>query len=198
MIIELPDIIPSKCGFNIRPASQVNINPYNQVEQVWDEPGDRWVATLEWRVIKHDEGRQIRAALNALRGSVNLLRVKDFAHKNSGTWSGSPRVNGNNQYGTTLYIRGMTANHTFGRLGDRFQLGERIHELTEDATADGTGKCWLKFTPEIINPKADGDILSLTNIAGLFFIEDPSDIPTFSGSARVFRNVSIRLKEALR
>ncbi|GLX85050.1 hypothetical protein tloyanaT_13020 [Thalassotalea loyana] len=198
MIIDLPDITPSKCAFNIRPASQVNFNPYNQVEQVWDEPGDRWVAMLEWDAVKHEDGRQIRAALNALRGSINLLRVKDYAHQNLGTWSGSPRVNGNNQYGTTLHIRGMTAYQTFGRIGDRFQLGDRIHELTEDATADSTGKCWLKFAPEIINSKADGTVLSITDIAGLFFIENPGDIPTFSQSPSVFRNVAIRLKEALR
>jgi hypothetical protein len=197
-IIDLPNIIPSKCSWIVIPSSQADFNPYSKIEQVSDEPGEKWQVKLEWKNLPHTYGRDIRGALMALRGQVNQLRVKDFAHSNIGSFSGIARVKGSSQYGIALLVDGLTENSTVGRIGDRFQLGKRVHELTQNAVTNGSGEVTLKFVPEIMIPPADNVALTLTEPKGLFIMKDPKQIPDFSHSVRVFKSISITLIESLR
>ncbi|KGJ86451.1 hypothetical protein, partial [Colwellia psychrerythraea] len=144
-IIDLPDITPSKCSWMVIPSSTAAFNPYSKVEQVSEEPGEKWQVKLEWKNLPHAYGRDIRGALIALRGQVNQLRVKDFAHSNIGSFPGVARVKGAGQYGIVLLVDGLTANTVVGHIGDRFQLGKRVHELTQNAVTNSSGQVTLKF-----------------------------------------------------
>lgn len=197
-IIDLPAIDPSASSFIVIPASTADFNPYSQIEQVAEEPGDKWQAKITWTNLPHLLGRDIRGALVGLRGQVNQLRVKDFAHQNLGSWSGTARVKGSGQYGIALTVDGLAVNSLVGKIGDRFQLGKRVHELTQNANTNANGEVTLKFVPEIITPTVDNTALILTEPKGLFMLSDPKQIPDFSHSPRVFKSISITLIESLR
>lgn len=197
-IIDMPNVAPSKSAWNMQFASKADFNPYSQVEQVWDEPGDKWIVKLSYKNLPHAQGRELRGALMALRGQVNKLRIKDWAHSNMGSWAGTPKVRGVDQVGLILTIDGMSVNSTIGYVGDRFQLGTRVHELTQDAATNSSGIVTLKFVPEIINPPADNEPLILLEPSGLFILKDPKQIPDFSKTVRVFPLIQLDLVEALR
>ncbi len=198
-IIEMPQIItPSRSSFTILPSTQAQFNPYSQVEQIWDEAGDKWIVSLQWTLLPSADGRALRASLNALRGQVNILRVGDAAHSNIGAWPGTPRVFGAGQYGTILQVTDLGSNEFVAAIGDRFQLGNRMHELTASVVSDGLGQATLYFTPEIITPPSNNAALITQDIKGLFMLKDATHIPTFSRSRRFFRSVSLDLIEAIR
>ncbi len=197
-IIDMPNVVPSKSAWNMQFASKADFNPYSKVEQVWDEPGDKWIVKLSFKNLPHLQGRELRGALMALRGQVNKLRVKDWAHGNVGSWSGVPKVKGAEQVGLILTIDGMTANSTIGYVGDRFQLGTRVHELTQDAQTNSLGAVTLKFVPEIINPPTDNEPLIMLEPSGLFILKDSKQIPDFSKTVKVFPLIQFDLIEAIR
>ena len=43
-----PDIEPTRSGFTISFATKPMLSPYNQVEEIWEEPGDKWHISLRW------------------------------------------------------------------------------------------------------------------------------------------------------
>lgn len=198
IIIDLPDISPSESSWVPMPSTTADFNPYSNVEQVSEEPGEKWHVKLQWKNIPHRLGRDIRGALIGLRGQVNQLRVKDWAHNNIGSFAPMALVNGTGQYGTALAVDGLAANTQVGFIGDRFQLGTRVHELTQHAITNASGQVTLKFVPEIMLTPSDNTPLILNAPKGLFILKDPKQIPDFSHSPRVFKSISIDLIESLR
>lgn len=193
-----PDIEPTRSGFTLVFATKLMESPYNQVEEVWEEPGDKWHVSLRWAFLTKAEGRQLRAHLLALRGHSGMTFIEDTSHQNEGSWNGVPVVNGSDEYGVTLSVRGFGASQTVAKAGDRFQLGTRLHELTEDATTDGAGVATLHFQPEIITIPSDGTALIHERPRVRAMLKDPSKLPSFSGTKAGFRNTQVEFMEALR
>ncbi|WP_417656193.1 hypothetical protein [Pseudidiomarina aestuarii] len=193
-----PDIEPSKCGFTLIPASKAIESPYNLVEEVWEEPGDKWHVTLTFSFLTKAEGRLLRAHLLALRGQTGITFIEDTSHENQGSWSGAPIVDGAGQYGTTLNVRGFAANELVAKAGDRFQLGQRLHEITEDVYSSPSGLATLIFQPEVIKPASDGESLVSDRPRVRAMLKDARNIPSFSGTKSGFRNIQIQFQEALR
>ena len=193
-----PEIEPTRSGFTLLPATKIMESPYNQVEEVWEEPGDKWHISLRWAFLTKAEGRQLRAHLLALRGHSGVTFIEDTAHQNEGSWNGVPVVHGADQYGVTLDIRGLAPSQTIGKAGDRFQLGNRLHELTEDAQSNGSGVATLTFQPEIATVPTDGDAIIHDRPRVRAMLKDPSKLPSFSGTKAGFRNIQVEFQEALR
>ena len=127
-----------------------------------------------------------------------MCYLKDTAHQNEGNWSGTAKVNGANQYGTILNVTGFTANTKVALAGDRFTINDRMHELTQDATTNGSGQTTLHFEPEITAPPAHSAVLIHINPYGKFYLKSPKEIPSFSQNKRGVRNVKINFVESLR
>lgn len=194
----LPNITPSRSSFKIVPASKVVINPFSRVETPIQEPGDKWMVSLQWRFLTTAELRQLRAFLHSLRGQSGMCYIRDTAHSNLGTWPGTPKVYGANQYGNVLTCNGFTASRLVAKAGDRFTLNDRLHELTQDATSNTSGVAVLRFEPEIITPPANGTALIHGDPFGRFYLSNPNDIPDFSQNAKGARDVRVSFTEALR
>lgn len=197
MIQQFPDLPVSRSGFGLVPASKLLISPYNQVEEVWEEPGDKWKCTLQFNFLTRDEFRTLRSHLISLRGHIGITAIYDTAHSNLALTSQVLVADGAGQYGVTLNVRGAQPNTLVARSGDRFQLGSRLHEVTEDATSNGTGQVVLKFQPEIIKPTTDSQALITDNPRGAFRIADPNSIPTWAGNKTIVRSIQIDFLEAL-
>ncbi|NQZ03590.1 hypothetical protein [Idiomarina sp.] len=193
-----PDIEPTRSGFTISFATKSMLSPYNQVEEIWEEPGDKWHISLRWAFLTKAEGRRLRAHLLALRGHSGVTFIEDTAHSNDGSWNGTPVVHGSNQYGVQLTARGFAASQTVAKAGDRFQLGNRLHELTEDAVSNASGIVTLNFQPEIITIPLDGDFLIHNRPRVRAMLKDPEKLPSFSGTKAGFRNIQVDFQEALR
>ncbi|QPG06564.1 hypothetical protein IT774_05165 [Salinimonas marina] len=197
MFLHFPSTTPSRSGFRVVPMAQITYNPFNNVETVYEEPGEKWEADLEWFFLTQAESRDFRTFLNK---HVNYGRfyLRDSAHENLGSWGGTIQVDGANQDGRILAIKNATASKAIAPAGDRFTLDGFLYELTEDATANSSGKATLKFTPELRTRPVSGTALIKSDPYGTFMLKTPASIPTFSRTRLGARDMSLSFVEALR
>jgi hypothetical protein len=92
-----------------------------------------------------------------------------------GTWAGSPKVLGAQAAGvTSIPMDGFTAAATV-KAGDRFQTGggstAHLHEVTQDAVADGSGLLTLEIWPRLRAALADNDTFITSSPKGLWQLD---------------------------
>jgi len=173
-------------------------SPYNQVEEIWQGSGEKWLVSLYYRVLKREDGIALRAHIHRLQGQVNRTQIRDFSHINRGSFAGTPLVNSAGQYGLVLNVKGFTANTAVAFAGDRFQVADRLHELTADVISDVLGNATLPLWPEIINSPAINEPLITLNPRSKFMVKDPMQMPDFARSARFFKDIRLDFIETLR
>jgi len=197
MITQFPELPVSRSGFQIITATELLFSPYNKVEEVWEEPGDKWRCTLAFNFLTREEFRVLDAYLASLRGHVGVTMIRDAAHENALLNSSSLACDQDGAYGNALPINGAPVNALFAKAGDRFQIGNQLLKLTEDATADATGRATLRVQPEIRKPIDFGEPLITTNPRGAFRIENPNSLPTWAGNKKIVRGIQLEFIEAL-
>lgn len=163
-MVELPDTpapngaTPTLLDFGLvqRPASGAAL-------QIIDRPGSRWQWEITYPVMKADTARKFTAQLSkakrqGLRIEIPLLGIKQGL-------PGSPVVNGAGQAGTTLSVRGLTANYAFKEgywltiidSDDTYYL----HQISAAGVANGSGVATMSIEPALRVPFADGDMILL-------------------------------------
>lgn len=199
-VFAFPDIIPSRSGFNIVPATQIEISKVSGHEYVSDFAGERWHVELHFNVLTRVEAMAIRSHLLKLRGSRNKSLLRDFSYQPRGSWGGTIRVKGTDNYGMYTDCDGSTPLVTTVYEGDRFKLGNRVHEVVDDATADANGNLTLNVANEIIDVPADNTILKWQpeqlTIACRW--TKPTEIKQFAGNKSYFKNIRLSFIESLR
>lgn len=149
---------PSQVNFALSSLSDTSSNPFNPSEKV-SEQEEYWVG--EHTVERMDEV-QVRAMNQFIikqRGPAGSFWYRDVRHKQLGTWNGSLVVDGINQDGIALSVRGGAFSQLIAPAGDRFQLGDYLYELIEDAVTNGSGRCELSFLPDLRVIPTDGQSL---------------------------------------
>lgn len=197
MIVQFPDLPVSRSGFQIITATELLFSPYNKVEEVWEEPGDKWRCSLAFNFLTRAEFRILDGHLASLRGHIGVTMIGDKSHQNAALQSGSLVCSQEGQYGTSLNVAGATPNSLVANAGDRCQIGNQLLKITEDAQANSSGHTVFKVQPEIRNPVESGQTIITQNPRAAFRIEKPSSLPTWSGNKSMVRNIQIDFIEAL-
>lgn len=194
-----PDIVPSTCGFNIVPDSDMEIGKVNGYESITENTGERWYVDLTFNILRRADAMAIRSHLMRLRGSVNKSLIKDTSYQKQGSWMNTIRVKGSNQYGMYLDADGMLASSTPIKANDRFKLNGRVHEVLDDVNSDANGNGRIYVANEIINIPADNTVLThqveALTVACRWL--DPSEIKQFQGNKSYYRNIKLSFIEAL-
>lgn len=151
---------PAASLFTLKNNSTTQDNPYNPRLLVQAQD-DFWSGKLTFRNLDYNQQLAMRTFINKLRGPVGQFWFKDYVHQQNSAWTGSPVVDGANQDGTLLNVRGLQPGITLQE-GDRFQLGDYLHELTSTVVVDGAGFAALEFLPDIRVIPSDGFAL-ITN-----------------------------------
>lgn len=176
--IELPDydLIPPD---RIRPETEsvvaVSTSPYTYVDQVYAWPGQRWHFQVQYSALSREEAEELISRLIALNGREGTLLVGDASARTPrGAASGNPVVDGADQSGNTLAVRGFTPSVS-GQLkrGDYLQIGDgsaaRLYKCLSDADSDADGKAVLDIWPNLRPPApADGAALIFNDAKGVF------------------------------
>ncbi|MGB0734168.1 MAG: hypothetical protein ACPGPF_10390 [Pontibacterium sp.] len=198
-IFTFPNLVPSQAGFNVVSNSGLEFNENNGIEYVNNRPGERFFIEMTFAILKKEDALTLKGHLQQLMGGQNYSLIKDLGFTQRGNWSGTPRVNGALEYGLTLSADGMGGNQTVARVGDRFKLGDRVHELVTDVTTNASGQATFTLANEIIDIPAD-DTLLLTDLNDLTFKcrwLNPEEIQQFNGNKSYFRNIKLTFIEAL-
>ena len=199
LTFDFPDIPISKCLFVPAFTTDMQMSDVSGHEHITENPGERWVIQYHFKVLTLDEGKLLKQHLGKLRGSVNKSRLRDSLFTaQGGYWGGSPVIDGAGQYGLYADVRGFTPNQVVADAMDRCVIGTQLMEISDQATADGTGRTRLYFTNELRELTTDGmavisDVSSLRTIGRW---TNPSQIQQLSGNRRLYRNITLDFVEA--
>ena len=191
MAIEtFPLILPSELEF--RPVYNVQVAlSDNNYSEVWAHPGGYWSFNGTWRNVRYAQARDLLAFLLNLDGPAGEFKMWDSTHTQFGDWAGSIVVDGDNQTGRLLSVRGATPGALIAPKSDRFEVDDYMYQLREDAVADAQGKCDLRFWPELIVSPADGAGLITTNPMNKMMLRDNNQGPSFARRKLVVRDFNI-------
>ena len=172
--VTLPITTRGATEITIAPHSVTGVSqsPFTGEQQVYVHQGEFWTLELRLGQMNRADGEEWIGALLSLNGQEGTFLVGDpMGAAPRGTWSGSVLVNGGSQSGKTLVIDGMSAGATWKR-GDWFQLGSgastRLHKITADGTANGSGQGTIDFWPRLRASPADNAPLTLTSTVGIW------------------------------
>jgi len=198
-VFTFPDLPISKCSYAIVFNASMGTSEVSGHEYITENAGERWVISYLFNVLTMAEGLALRSHLNQLRGPVNKTKLRDPVYQHQGNWSGSPVVDGAGQYGLYVDVRGFTPSTAVAKACDRFMLGTKLHELTDDVTSDASGRARLYVANELADLTTDGQAI-VTDPAALRSTcrwTDPKQIQQLSGNRRLYRNVKLDFIEAL-
>jgi hypothetical protein len=185
------DILPTSLSFKLMPNSGFNKANNNMVE-VWTRQGAYWMFTANFSRVRYANARRIRNLIDSLDGSVGEFMMWDSTHTQLGNWAGTIKVKGGSQTGTALDVDGATPSAVIAPRGDRFQLGEYLYVLTEDAVADASGACELRFLPQLMSIPSDNELLISTNPMCKMMLPDNNQGPDFASRSLVLTDFSVK------
>ena len=149
-------------------------SPWTRQRQTYDWMADWWEAEVTLPPLKTVEVGAWTAWLANLHGQAGYFWLGHPLYSVPfGSALGTPLVNVANQTGRTLNTKGWTANKTGLLLpGDHFQIGVRLHMVTQPVNSDASGNASISIWPRIREPQADGAFLNLSNPQGLFSLKN--------------------------
>ena len=68
-----PDIVPSTCGFNIVPDTDMEIGKVTGYESITENTGERWYVDLTFNILRRADAMAIRSHLMRLRGRADTF-----------------------------------------------------------------------------------------------------------------------------
>lgn len=177
MTISYPLAIPTvRAPRTIRFVGRAQVgfseSPFTFEQQVYVHQGEMWAWNVSYGEMNRADAEELVAFKLALNGREGTFTMGDpMGVAPRGTWAGAPLVNGAGQTGKTLICDGFSPGAT-GKKGDYFQLGSgssaRLHKLTLDFTANGSGQATLDFWPRLRTAPADNAPLTVNNTVGLW------------------------------
>ena len=197
--ISLPSVpAPSRFTINASSFSAMTQSPYSAAQQVQLNQGQLWSFTVDYPPMSDQQAREWFSRLAHLNGRFGTFLFGDPRGKTPrGTWAGAAVVNGAGQSGQNLNVSGLTPGATM-LAGDYFQLGSgastKLHMVTVDVTADGSGLAALDIWPRLRSAPLDLAAIITATPQGLFRLSAPN----IARSWEPFRHgISIEMVEAL-
>ncbi|MCU8031772.1 hypothetical protein L5M51_18730 [Shewanella sp. SM73] len=173
MLIFPDDIYPTECVWRLKSQTEVFSNPFNSSRQTLELPGAAWEAQLRFDTLTRPKGAVLYGLLAQLRGASGRILLWDHAYAQPrGAALGAPVVHGSGQVGNRLTIRGCQASTLFLCVGDYFQLGDQLHLMTADATANALGQCQLLFESPMRHIPVDGTALITRKAKAVMMLKD--------------------------
>jgi len=203
MPITYPLNTPQSIGIENITLRQVNAvsvsrSPFTYDEQVFQYEGQRWEVDVTVATSLRDLAEPWVAFLSALQGQKGTFRLGDpNGVEPRGVASGSPVVDGSNQSGDTLDIKGATGSVTGWLLaGDYIQVGNRLYKVLEDVDTNSDGTASLIVWPNVRFDTDDGIQVITSNTKGLFRLG--SNVNSWSINSSNAYGVTFSAIEALR
>lgn len=193
---------PSRASYRLRGNTQSHRSPLDGTVQTLEMPGAVWELTVSWESLDVADTRILAAFLADLRGGAGRF------YYSPATWSprratggGSPLINGAGQSGAALATDGWSASAQAMLAGDWLSytdtLGRRrLHMVTADATANGSGQATLAITPAIRRAGADNAAIDVAAPSGVFRLPN-DDTPEVNLRPPSLGSVNLTMVEAL-
>ncbi len=183
MAVIYPLDFPSNLGISnfrmdLRVAVVRSESPFSFVDQVVRWSGEVWQIEVTLPNMFRDDAEEFNAFLLKLRGSYGTFLMGDPNAVNPrGSWGGTPVVDGADQMGDTLNIKGLTPSvNNIGRVGDYIQIGTgqnaRLHKLLDNVNSNSDGEASLTIAPNLRYSPLDEAAIVTQNARGLFRLNE--------------------------
>ncbi len=169
--------------------------------------GTRWELEVVWENVHGDELAELLAILSAAQRPDNTLSMYSFDWVQRGAGGGTPQVDGANQVGNRLSVKGLPPSTTgYLRAGDYFSLlfGEvyETRRLELDVNSNATGNATLDFTPEIRQSPANDQAVVVVTTYTTCLVDGPvinqrNTRDNFRGGSDVTSTITVRLVEVV-
>jgi hypothetical protein len=200
-ILTFPDIIaPAQVSWRLRALTQTHSSPFDGTTQTLSQPGARWVATLTWATLNLTQRRQMEAFVASLQGRAGRFYYGPIHAPRRAAGTGTVTVNGNSQTGSTFNTQGWAASAEAFKAGDFFSYADaggrrRLHMVTADVSANGSGVCIAAITPPIRVAGLDGDPVEIADPSGVFMLAE--DEVAMLTRPPLLGSVTLEIMEAL-
>lgn len=200
-ILTFPSILaPSGVSWRLRALTQTQESPFDGTAQTLALPGARWEASLTWQTLRPGHARLLEAFLSSLQGRAGRFTFGPVHGPRQASGTGTPVVNGAGQTGATLSTRGWAASAQAFLAGDWLSYTDttgrrRLHQVTANSTADGSGVASFAVAPPIRRAGADGAAVEVSAPLGVFRLA--SDDATISVRPPLLGSVTLEIVEAL-
>lgn len=201
--ISYPLEIPSTPGFRRfamkqERAQRNSMSPATFSTQIQASAGERWVAEASLPLMTRATAGPWQGLFNMLDGKANTFMLGDsLGRQPRGTPLGIPKVRESNQTGKQLIVYNCVANiEGWLKAGDYFQLGNRLYQVSRDASTDGFGSIILDFWPRLREVYAVDTPLITENCKGEFRMLDVS-WESWSADESQLYSISFTAEEAL-
>jgi hypothetical protein len=164
-ILTFPDVAIAQVKFSLISRSQAMESELNGSIQTGALPGDYWQAQFTVVDLMGRDARLFSAFVNSLRGRQGRFYLSPPGCGTPlGTALGTGLVQGAGQTGSTLVTDGWTANQAeLFAIGDFFQVGSELKQITATAASSAGGVSTLTFTPPLRSSPADNAAIVKTN-----------------------------------
>ena len=189
-------LIPSSQQFYLTFTTRQFKSPFTNASQTMEFPANAWQCQLSFKNLNRDELRELEVFLIQLRGAAGRFKIGDQANTEPrGQAQGTPMVDGANQTGSLLKVRGCTVNQNFLKVGDYITVNNELKRLVADANADAAGKTTLRFEPNIRQSPADGYAVTFRNTYAVMRLTDDKQNKT--KRVPMFGSVTLNLVEEI-
>ncbi|CAL9968229.1 distal tail protein [Vibrio phage D63] len=197
-IIDYPEIlVPNSFNLNLKSNSKMYTSSFNMSTNTHRFPGAHWTATLNFDTLDNftiPEMDILQSFIWSLDGVSGRFRIPIFG-KRGAPEVGNPVVNGENQSGGLLSVRGWEPMELVLAKGSYFRIGEELKQVNEDVISNAAGIAIMRFHPWLRSIPSDGDPIVTDAPTGIFRLAD-NDQGDFSVIEAYQGSVSIAMMEA--
>lgn len=170
-------------------------NPFTQTSEVFDWGREIWRAEVRFSRRQKAAAAAVRGFLGKLRGRAETFYLGDPAAATpQGTQTADFVLASGASAGDRTLSVTMDASATL-LAGDYLQLGDRLHLVTDDATADGLGAATLNIWPAVREAQSPGATVKSTNARGAWRLDESSRRYTVQPAG--FYTLALNLVEAI-
>lgn len=186
MAIAYPLSVPASLkvrtlSLRLKTATTMQQSAFTGQQQVYEWPAAYWVADLELAPRIRNGGAAIEAFLAALHGYTGTFLwgpVHATAPQGSTNTTGVTVSGGGTAGSKSLALAGVGAGKTL-LAGDYLQLGSgsttRLHMVTQDATANGSGIATVDIEPPLRTSPSGGSAVTLLAPLGIWRLSSPEN-----------------------
>ena len=145
---------PNIQEFSIRPLRAVGVSrsPFTFAQQVFDHGGAIWQGEVKLPAMRPATAKAWEVFLLQCRGASGTFLMGPVLAGNTGTGTGGDLASAGAARDESISLQNAGAAATY-KAGDWLQIGTslsaRLHKITADATADGSGNVTLTIEPEL-------------------------------------------------
>jgi hypothetical protein len=175
-VVQAAKTLPSSPGIRAIVWTQkstvgLSMSPFTGQQQSQEWSAQYFQAQVTLPRMTRAQAENWIAALMSCRGMANTFMLGDPAGKTPrGANLGTPLINGNNNGGSSVSIKGWTPNTNNILLrGDWIQMPDNhLHKVLSDENADGGGVASFDIWPDLRSTFLDGAPVITTNAQGIF------------------------------